>query len=578
MYYPHELTIPQLVADVVQTLPKAAPIKTSKAPKKKPLTITGKATAPFVREDQVPASIRDYFATPPLETAVRSPIPASTGQRKVAIRGTAHILLPEKTDAIKVKPKVARKAKPPAIVVPPESAIKTANEQNLLFGTSSQLALEESPTFIRDMQQAVRESEVIDLPTSVPREDESQVSIQSTVSNLMNSRSITASRKLWSVSARDSTGSLLNVDVVDLANTPQPSRPLSMEGEEPRWKRLAEHPPEDRQATLDTGWKTVEDVTKAEEAAALGINPHPQPDDTSLPRSVAEASLRERPRSKSPVKKPGKGKGFQSSETESSLPEMPNYNGFADTDLRKELVALGFKPIKRRKEIIPLLQKCWESKNRVALQSLPPNVAIAPSSANVLPEKASESNSPAKQGGRPPKKPSAKSDPNGSEADVFASPRKARGRPKRNAATQVPSSKRQTQTSNEDIVDAGYTRPTSSPCRRVAAKPPVSPTLTTSLPVTAAADATEALFKTITKAITSYPPTHDAKNLTWYEKILLYDPIVLEDLADWLDKVGLSRVGYAGKVTPRMTKQWCESQSICCVWRENLRGGTRARY
>ncbi|KAG9582887.1 hypothetical protein KCU77_g9706, partial [Aureobasidium melanogenum] len=47
------------------------------------------------------------------------------------------------------------------------------------------------------------------------------------------------------------------------------------------------------------------------------------------------------------------------------------------------------------------------------------------------------------------------------------------------------------------------------------------------------------LFPKITRTVRSIPPSQDHKNPTWHEKILLYDPIVLEDLTLWLNAQGV---------------------------------------
>ncbi len=93
-------------------------------------------------------------------------------------------------------------------------------------------------------------------------------------------------------------------------------------------------------------------------------------------------------------------------------------------------------------------------------------------------------------------------------------------------------------------------------------------------------------------------------NPSWHEKILLYDPIVLEDLTAWLNQQGLrfeiERLKPKTKTRGRkkkdappevdewevikyelkawMVQKWCEDNSICCLWKEGLRGGVKARY
>ena len=87
----------------------------------------------------------------------------------------------------------------------------------------------------------------------------------------------------------------------------------------------------------------------------------------------------------------------------------------------------------------------------------------------------------------------------------------------------------------------------------------------------------------------------------------MYDPIVLEDLTAWLNKQGLriprkapavkgirkekgkkvkepqkNEVNKAQVVDKEleiwMVQKWCEEKSICCLWREGLRGGVKSRY
>ncbi|KAF2221675.1 hypothetical protein BDZ85DRAFT_264205 [Elsinoe ampelina] len=141
-----------------------------------------------------------------------------------------------------------------------------------------------------------------------------------------------------------------------------------------------------------------------------------------------------------------------------------------------------------------------------------------------------------------------------------------------------------------------------------------------------------ALFKTISRVVKSALRTTDPTRPSWHEKILMYDPIVLEDLTAWLVGEGVkpdgttvpapaprdSRIALedatagvedtaeqatsgkkakAGKgkgkgkskaqeererkkdeLQPWMVQKWCESHSICCLWKEGLRGGVRQRY
>lgn len=53
----------------------------------------------------------------------------------------------------------------------------------------------------------------------------------------------------------------------------------------------------------------------------------------------------------------------------------------------------------------------------------------------------------------------------------------------------------------------------------------------------------------------------------------MYDPILLEDLTRWLNTEGLGRVGYDGEAQAVQVKRWCQSKSVCCLFKENSRNG-----
>jgi predicted nucleic acid-binding Zn ribbon protein len=112
------------------------------------------------------------------------------------------------------------------------------------------------------------------------------------------------------------------------------------------------------------------------------------------------------------------------------------------------------------------------------------------------------------------------------------------------------------------------------------------------------------IFPRIAETIKAAPLGNDMSTPSWLEKILLYDPIVLEDLTAWLNQQGLrieierlkpkvKTRGRKKKDAPPdvdewevvqhelkawMVQKWCEDNSICCLWKEGLRGGVKARY
>ncbi|KAL8696511.1 MAG: hypothetical protein Q9224_002757 [Gallowayella concinna] len=546
-----------LVTGIASSKSKMVPVKRSRSPKKKPQTITDKATAPFLLDNQASTStLLDYFPSPHQSTVIGTDLPLQQPITN-SEHGETRQKHPGKTKAAKPK---AKKVKELVVLHPPELAVKVANEQDLLFGTSSQLARDESPTFIRDLQRAVKESEA-DNPQLVPLGNDSQLSAQSIASTFSNSRLPIAARNLWSTAARDDAGRLLDVDVVDLVDTPKNPHSFSSNIDSNDVGRAISITPAAGHSHIAVSLGSCKDVDST--TGVQPINPpglDHQKAENLLPRSVAESSLRERPKSKSPVKKSAEpSKDQKASATQGgSFSEMPNYNALNDIELKKAVTATGFKNIRKRADKITHLQNCWDEKQRRrALQSLPPNTSAPLNPAKCLEE--GVNNSP-KRRGRPPKFLSAIDDTEDAKALNAASPKKPRGRPKKIA--RAGSSKEDPKALALGMSETGHVSPVSSPARRGAALKVSRPRkVTGSSAVTENTEKMAALFPIITKAVTSYPPTHDLQNLTWFEKMLLYDPIVLEDLTEWLNSQGLSRVGCGETVDPIVAKLWCESQS-----------------
>ena len=583
------------------------PQKGSKVPKKKPQTITAKATADF--RPPVPATtsspILQYLAQSPQEVTTDKPMEmnqnnaaAKTRARKVPVR-------PKRPKATETR---ARNSAP--ILLRPEEAMKAANDQDFFFGTSSQLVREDSPTFVRDLQDAIEASEshenilnLNDGETPRPMVSASSLSV------------LTASKKLWSEAARDLEGEVLDVEMIDLADTPNVQQ---LKQDSMTTKPLRTENQELLPSMGDETWKSINEFANLD-SIQMKNGPH-EPDISgedghdsvqSIPRSVAEAALRPRTKSRSPVKK-----SKLSNASNEPTNEMPRFQAYTNNELGKAISGYGFKAIKSRDAMIVLLEKCWESKARLALQSLTTNTNIpnlAPASDVIGADKPIKK-SIAKRKGRRSKfdgVPSVEEALAQISVEPSVSPAKARGRPRKNTAlaaaketviidvgnpTNEPlpkpmtptKAKRKPKKPPKDKIEDPNPPPTRSPPRR---RTPLSPPQALSLanPVlattkeppegTALSSQTHPdLFAKITAAVTTFPPTHDPNNLTWYEKILLYDPIVLEDLAAWLNTEGLGRVDVDEEVHPGTVRAWCEENSVCCLWRQNLKGGSRKRY
>lgn len=177
-----ELAAPVNDVTIVRDAPQsAAPAlnkvsKRQKAPKKKAQTITALATAAFqppTEADTENTVVSQFFAprndvAANPETPVEKPQTVLTKPKKA--RKPKAKANSEETHEGSAKPKKASKPKKAKVkfnradylpkLLSPVRANAQLERQDLLFGTSSQLAVDESATFIRDMQAAVRESEV----------------------------------------------------------------------------------------------------------------------------------------------------------------------------------------------------------------------------------------------------------------------------------------------------------------------------------------------------------------------------------------------------------------------------------
>lgn len=408
------------------------------------------------------------------------------------------------------------RSKPSPVLHSPKTAMKSVTEQDLIFGTSSQLAREESPTCLRDIQQAIINSQQTCEEYGVSSTRNMTPSISCNLPERAGKTPLAGSKNLWSVASRGLDGSLLAVEVIDLLDTPKPleKAPSTSIPE----VNLTSNIQGTKGCAAETGPSNVPPTRP------LQNKPNDLASGQPIPRSLAEASLRNRRQSRSPVKK-------QKIPKDSGKPrakEMPNYHGFTDADLCKEIASFGFKAIKKRSEMIALLERCWESQVRIALQTLQPNLKAANMGASR--EDQSKQRKPSKRKGKLQESTTA-----GATSNVTASPPKPRGRPRKMPASPHPPPP----------------------------QPVLVPCLAPRIPNTVSSLKTD-LYTQITNAINAAPATHSATHPTFRERMLLYDPIVLEDLTAWLNTEGLGMVGIDDEVSIWIVKEWCERESVCC--------------
>ncbi|KAI0976528.1 hypothetical protein F4678DRAFT_413672 [Xylaria arbuscula] len=539
--------------------PKRAEPKAS-VQKRKTRTITELAIAPFVAaiapeiELAGPAtseSMLDYFDSDGAVKALVEHQTAVMSQRKPTAKGTAK--------GTKPPPKTKRKKKAGTVANPillsPSTALKQSSNQDFVFGTSSQLVQEESPTTLRHLQAAIRASNSVD---SDPFEDD-------------------MSRRLWHAGARDEEGELMEMELVDLQHkTTIIANPNSTATPGGRSfvdiddilnsPQLVSSSPNKHTGSMPTSSHFFQSETGK-------VNPRVNPSETQGPENVINAEPR------------------------------PNYELFTDAQLSKQVASYGFKLVKKRTTMIALLDQCWASKHQgVSVGSIQTLSTSTRTSAPVQQETPadvpSKTSAKPRPRGRPkknedtitsiakpsvpdrgsPKRPRARSKKNEpastSTAETSASvstPKRPRGRPRKSsiASIEIPDS------------ENGTPSPASSPDPVFSSPPALDLTISDEGDISLTLSPTDEqaeLFKHVTKAVISAPRSQDPSNPSWHEKMLLYDPIILEDLSSWLNGGELTRVGYDGEVSPFDVKKWCESKSVICLWRQNINGKERKRF
>lgn len=514
--------------------PQVAPA--TKGAKKRPTTITERATAAYARDND-----DNMEPTPPLQYLSHKDS-VSGASTKSRARSPAK------------KPKKGKKAVPlPPDLLNPQAAHEQASRQEFVFGTSSQLAQDEDPAFLKDLQQAIQLSNRSEDPFAEDLPPARNVATSS------RRKSPKKRPSLWEAALRIEEEGATEVEILDLISSSQVERELQFD-------RAASIAPQ----TIDT----------------LGATP--QPDLTALADKPSAPKEPPSQHANAVANKPYISTGLSSDE------HRPNFESYSTAELAKEIASYKFKPIKKREQMILLLEKCWEGKQRAALGSLGVNTIL---------NKAADTATSPQRTQRPPEKP-------------LASPTKPAGRPRKDYGPTSPSTKimpkpttvrplsprknetlatdsetvtehRQTPQKKvkrrkplpEEISDSDAPLTPSPPPRR-ASRAHIPPRLSLveddladiTFPPLSPNSAEQELFEHITKAVTT-APRGSPQAPSWYEKMLMYDPIVLEDLTRWLNTEGLDAVGYDGEAKGDQVKAWCRARSVCCLWKISSRKG-----
>lgn len=598
-------------------IPKLKPLKTtkprSKSPAKKGLTITGLATSHYLGEDKKE------------EPTIMTQWMASTQARTDGAADAKYL-------EVKVKRTTSSKAKKPKTRLrSPETALKTLDSQEVVFATLSQCARDESPTLIRDTAEAMKQS-IHDLTSSPVRTQQTAIySIESTTPQKVGTARFRSRKGLWTAADRDENDALLHME--DPFDTP--AKRNAFAGEDALFEHKAAIPNVDGPtnslgllAALDQQDGTIltEDTTTID---IDDVTPPPIAVKTAAPAQIRPYSTWSRSPSSKRTKETEEKSNIEhesqslsklsASPAKKKLPAKPNYASWTDEHLKAKTKECGFKRLRARKSMIDKLDESWAEDNGVDPARVKAATKAASQTTKVL------------QGGdilgsvhalaaRPApkiKKSRVKKSKDGIDK---TKPEKHRATAKEEAENMVLDQivdVGDIDTSNafdrlaqmNDIADDALEtlEPSTAPVKGTGVKAkikkkqrplthlptiPPKPTQNSSpafasprrrrhtspaanISISSSQNGEVPLKSLIRKAI-EQPPADDTTrnhqaNPTWYEKIIMYDPIVLEDLTAWLNTEGFNAIGEDSEIDIAEVKDWCHENGVCCLWRGGWR-------
>ncbi|KAL3468406.1 hypothetical protein BJX64DRAFT_282579 [Aspergillus heterothallicus] len=495
---------------------------------------------------------------------------------------------------------------PETIVLSPKTALKSLENQELVFGTCSQLEREDSPNLFRETQIALQESEKDFVSALSPRRADSRELTKVASTSCLTK----APKNLWAVAARDLDGSLKDVEVIELLDTPEAPKTINV---------MAEHIAKEylqnkvHHARFDC-------ERAAQKASTSNVSSCTQDLPTSFATTQTDGPVPIKPKV-------------------SLKPSMPNYTAYTDTELAKEIKSNGLKAIKSRKKMVEVLGKCWAAQHgRIHTEqdgdlhitatrySAQISALAGPQKAEQKPRKPRTTSQNKKTQIKP--KLSNSQVTRADEFDTGTAPSETgqptwQPDPARTNKTNLTFTKKHTQFTPtksfidiEEIQDSedeflpspsqlqiqifGFpsedkrelptsaipispspSRPSSRNKHNASYSSTITTTDTTTLATSALDDKTEEILfaelgDQISKAVRAQPRQNQngpsSSRLSWHEKILMYDPIYLEDFTAWLNTEGLTLINEDREVGAGLVRRWCESKGICCCYKVKKKG------
>ncbi|KAM3546317.1 hypothetical protein ARSEF1564_000805 [Beauveria bassiana] len=518
-------------------VPEPAIVKKKAASKKKPRTITGLATAAYKLASQPDPGPEEETQTRPLVAeAQEATITANNAPAKKTRKRTSKA------------PKKTRKKEPPPkpVLLSPSAALRQVANQDFLFGTSSQLAQEQSPGFLRDLARAMKHSNEIDYAS---------------LSTPINSDAIEppeARRSLWDAAARDEAGDVFDLGIQELAQKSQDLPSLGAQADPFGYVKEASPTGED-------SFLSLSDALKPQEVLHEKVQTPEPPTKETCSQDAGPVP---------PVP------------TSPGLPPRPKFELYTDAQLASAVSSYGFKNVRQRGARIALLDKCWQGRNQNGAVSGARFASTLAGQSTRSPAKSGRAKSPVKTPARPESSlvsASQPQEPPPSAQQPISPPKRPRGRPRKSpapapslsesaslcaaallhpdSAALAPSTPKRPKAkspklvveipdsdSDADGLDSLSASPSSVPDEMPSPSQGVDLSLSmdqdAELSIAVTTSEKPASFEYITKSVTSAPRSKDVSQPSWHEKILLYDPIILEDLTAWLNCGPLTKAGY----------------------------------